>query len=389
MDLVTLNNILNKHFKPNFQSADHAIYYPECVGVIQEDKMDAPNTNDYERSGKGFSGVAYRERTYKDQPFSMNIEYNEVVNRFEAILSNQSPYNIEDETAKTKGIGIGGEIGMNEVVDIIENQTDRDFIKFVKSMVFLSCKNIQCAVTIPNEGSSSFDISGICSRQFMFENPVYFEGWNHRCTVEEQSVPDDTVVVGEGCFYARRDAGDFTPMKKYFNGGNSGAFDPITGTDKRYDALVLYENTKSGHTDNTLLIVQGVAGGSPTIPTDTDIETAVDAVLAGARWVRVADVYIDELATFVVINTADIGIPTAAAYTFNKTALPFTAITKTDSWFLDDYLVYSKINGVHKRNTNNVASVTATALTFSSATSDMIEVGYQIAVSDMWNQLQL
>ncbi len=221
MDLISSRNILGKDLYPNFLSADHVLYFPEAVGVIQAAGTDNPNVNDFERMGLGVTGNSYTERTYKDQPWSMEVQYQEWLNRFQAIFTNQNPDDVESEASGADLIMVGGEIGLTESLDIFINQTDRDRTNFVKSMSYLDSTKNEYPTEVPMEGSSNVNLAGTAKRLIMANKPICVEGWGHKLTVEEQSVPDDTVLVGSGPLWLARDPSSYsgTPRKAHYGGG--------------------------------------------------------------------------------------------------------------------------------------------------------------------------
>ncbi len=394
MDLISSRNILGKDLYPNFLSADHVLYFPEAVGVIQAAGTDNPNVNDFERMGLGVTGNSYTERTYKDQPWSMEVQYQEWLNRFQAIFTNQNPDDVESEASGADLIMVGGEIGLTESLDIFINQTDRDRTNFVKSMSYLDSTKNEYPTEVPMEGSSNVNLAGTAKRLIMANKPICVEGWGHKLTVEEQSVPDDTVLVGSGPLWLARDPSSYsgTPRKAHYGGGTpigTGVIG-VVASDSRYTSIIAYETSKDGYTDIAWTTVDGTADASPTKPTDGDIEAAVDVLSSGARWCRVADILVDETAPSVVINTADINLAELPSdtFTFYNTALAIpTVVSSSDSWYIFDYALAIKLNGVHKRNTNNISSQDATTIVFGGTITDMVEVFYFTEPTTKWNQL--
>ena len=397
MDLVTNANILNKKMFPNFLSTDHVLYFPEAVGVIQALGRDDPNVNDYERMGSGVDGISYKESTFKDQPWDMEIEYNEaIINRFIAIVLNQNPDDAEQEDSS--GIDLvmaGGSFGLVIDLDIVINQTDRANVNYVKSQIILLSEQNKTPTEIPNEGSSKVSLSGVASRQFDANKPACMEGWGHVGTIAEQTVPDDTVSCTATPFWLARDPAAYagSPRKAYYKGGTPIAAAVIgsVAANDRYTAIVVYETSKGGYTDLAFTTVDGAENVAPVKVTDAAIEVAVDAIVADARWCRVADILVTEVGA-VVINTADINMPILPAntYTFYNTAVAPTAQHKADGWFIYDYVIALKKNGVHKRDTTGIASQTATTIVFSTAAdaTAMFEVIYWAEPMAKWNQLQ-
>ena len=391
MDISQLTEILGKHWKLNLLSSKQVIYSDETGGVVQEQKLSNPNLDDYERYGKGISGVAQRSRTYKDQPVTFGIEYQECLTRFHALITDQNPDTIERETASSVVQGFGGEIGLNEKIDIIENQMDRENTNYVKSMVFLNCRNNSLETTIPNLGSASFAYSAIADRGFLLDHPVDFEGWQHEIEVAAQGTPDDTALIASGCGYLRRDAGTFIPRKVLYSGGSTIAV-TVVAADSKYVSVVLYETSSNGYSDLALLMVDGAEATPPVRPSDSDIETEVDIAssMAASRWVRVCDILVDETVS-PIVNTADISLEGMHIFTYLNSSIILSDETAADAWFLsawDKHLIFLKQSGAHKRVSSGIASVTDTALTMSSKTTSMIEVCYPVQrPAAIWNPL--
>jgi hypothetical protein len=244
------------------------------------------------------------------------------------------------------------------------------------------------------EGSSSVNLAGTAKRLIMANKPVCVEGWGHKLTVAEQSVPDDTVLVGAGPLWLARDPSSYsgTPRKARYDGGTpigTGVIG-VVASDSRYTSIVAYETSKDGYTDLAWTTVDGSSAATPTKPTDSDIETAVDVLSSGARWCRVADILVDETAPSVVINTADINLAElpSKTFTFYNTALSIPSVVSgADSWYIFDYVVGLKLDGVHKRNTNNISSQSDTTIQFGGAITNMVEVFYFTEPTTKWNQL--
>lgn len=388
MQLITSKPINNANFKPIMLSTDHIIYDDELVGVIQEDKLSTPTVDKIDRSGKGVPGIANRSSQYKEQPVSLSVKYNEALNRVHGIITNQNPDLIEKEENKVEGIGQGGEIGLNENFDILENQINRNNDKYVKSMMFFNCGQNELDTTIPNNDYSTVDYTGVADRGYMFDLPLYLEGWGHKITIAEQAVPDLTVQLSKGCNWLRRDAGSFVPRKAYLLAMNSSAF-VNPAANPYYGSLVAYENTNDGYSDLLLTIVYGAEAASPVKSTDTEIETAIDLLSSGARWCRLCDIEI-AVATTTIIDSM-IELPALAIYTLNNTSIPVSTEAAADGWFQlswSRFLLMLKQAGEHKQNNANISSMTATTLTLSSAITDMIELAYLIQCpADVWNAL--
>lgn len=392
MALSSLDNILGKHMFPNFLSKNHVLYFPEAVGVITSGGLPQPNVDEYERKGWGVDGIAYREQTFRDQPWSMEIEHNEAFNRFVAIVSDQNPYDAEsEETTGVDPIAAGGCIALTDNLDIVVNQRDRSNSKFVKSLCYFNSTKNKMPVDIPNEGSSKVSLSGTATRGYQFNKPAFLEGWGHLLSGSALSTPDDTITLSSGCVWLRRSTGsDWTPKKCFYKGGTpftTGTISPVTA-DARYSSLVAYESTKEGYSDLDFLLVDGTETSSPTVPSDSECETQVDAISSGARWCRLFDIYVDET-TSVIIDQADIQKGSLESNTLNfvKTALALTSAMKKDPFFFLDYLIYLKIDGMHKSNKNNILSDSPSSLIFSSKIQNLIEVVYLIEPAAQWNPL--
>lgn len=389
MELSTSENILGKHFDLSILSKSYMLYPDELQGIYQDQTLSNPNVNEYERMGKGIDGISYTEQTYKNVDFAFDYEYQEVLNLVKAIVTNQNPDWIEDDTIDKAEV-VGRDIGLNETIDIFENQKNRAFTDYVKGISFLKCKNNKVESTIPLENSSTFAQTGKADSRFESGNPIYIEGWNAENTTSEQGTPDATALISKGGGWFRRAAGTYNPVKKYFAGGNTASFSVVTA-DSRIDAVVLYETSKNGRNDTVLLIVEGTEAASPIAPSDSDIETAVDAAstLSDSRWVRLANVTIDETSS-PIVNTADIARYTMTTFTFNNTPLELPSEVAESTWFLpiwSNYLMFLKDNGKQKRVASGITSVSSTVLTYSAATSNIIEVGYLVAKGTMWNPL--
>jgi hypothetical protein len=289
-------------------------------------------------------------------------------------------------------VQVGGEIGLTDDIDIVINQVDRTNTNFVKSIVCFESEKNKKPISIPMEGSSSVALSGTAKRIFTTNKPACMEGFGHKITVSEQAVPDDTVLMSAGCLWLRRDPAALagTPRKAYYDGGTPiGAGDiGSVAANPRYTAIIAYETTKSGYSDLAWTTVDGAENATPVLVTDAAAESAVDALSSGARWCIVTQILVDEVGA-VVINTADINkqaLP-SNTFTFYNTAIAIPAKLQEDSWYLFDYIGAIKIDGAHKRNTNNISSQTATTIVFSSSTTSMVEVFYWTEPTAKWNQL--
>jgi hypothetical protein len=399
MDLSTQPNILNKNVFPNFLSENHVLYYPEVVGLIQATGREAPNINTYQRMGAGVNGVSKFDQTFTDQPFSFSIEYDEPMqNRFMALFTDQNPDDAESTVSGSDMIITGGAIGINTKFDVVENQTDQCGENFVKSSVLIDCQQTTYPTTIPNEGSGTIEATGTCKRQYDNNKPAMAEGWGHTTTVAQQTVPDDTVLVGKGAIWLARDPASYTgtPRKGYYKGGTpivAGLITPVVANDK-YVAIIAYETSKNGYTDIAWTVLDGAENATPVKLTDTEIEAAVDAISSGARWCCIAQILVDEIgAGPVVINTADINLQELPGntFTFYQTAIAFSTDQCKDTFLQFDYALVIKENGIRKTDTNNITGQTATTIVFGgsiiTAGVTMVEVIYYTEPLAKYNQL--
>lgn len=370
----------NPHCLLDLFSENHVLYEIRNRGHVNPFSIPAPNVTDVDLMGIGMEGISYSERIYKDQPWSMTTWDYLPIDKVRAIFVDSNPEDAESETAGTAGVAIGGAIGMADPVDVICNILNSARSLVVQSRVVLKSLKNSHPAELQQEGALTIAVGGTAKRAYEFNKPCYKEGWQHNCGVAEQSVPNDTALVTVGPAWLRRDAGTFEPRKVHYKGASTVAFVANAAGNIRVDTLVLYE-TGMNYNNLALLIVKGAeiaAPGPAVVTSDADVEIAVDAVDSGARWVRLADIAISEVGpAAVVINTADITLPTATVFTFNKTALLRTTKMAEDDFLMHSYVVAIWEDGVLKEDTVNVASTAAANLTLSAAVSTMIDVLYR------------
>ena len=382
LDMVVQKNILAKYFKPLINSRDFALYSDQLYMITGDLGLANPNINEYERRVEGQSGIYYRERTYNDQPWSMATEYNEAIDRLDAIFSNQPPSQVEDESSGNTLVARGGEVGIDAKNDIFHNQLDRTNTNFVKSLVYFNSRNNQVEITIPHENSSGKSLSGVAARGYAVNKPFFFEGWGVSDKVQGtgETVPDAKTNWTEGGCWLRRDDDTKLPYKAFQLGGQITHTTPAA--DPRYDAVIAYESNGDG-TDYAIMVVEGTEAATPVKVLDSAIETAVDLVISGARWCRLGDVYVEVLPT---IEDSDITRPELAVATFHKTPIAIPVALKEDAFFIFDYVAYMKQTGEWKDNTRNITE-SSTAITFTVAITNMFEVGYWVEPQARWNEI--
>lgn len=369
-------NQLGSYVVLDIFSKDHVLYNDKNKGEIGSWGLPKANIATYDRKGLGIEGVSKTAQTFTDQPWSYSGETDRVVNKWMGVFANQNPEDVEGETSGSDVLVVtGGAIELDAELDLISNVLDETRTNVISSVcIFKSTKNAS-PTSVPTEGSNSVALEGTGKRGYNANKPTYYEGWLSNISVAEQSVPDNTALVGSGPAWLRRAAGTFVPRKVNYKGATSPVI-AANAANSRYVALVLYE-TGMEYNNLALTTVDGAENAVPVKVLDAAIEAAVDAIDTGARWVRLADILITEVApAAVVINTADIEAVTKTTFTYNKTALIISAQFATDSFLMHDYLIQIREDGVYKEDRVNITSDTATVLTYSAATSDMIEIAY-------------
>jgi hypothetical protein len=373
---------LGDRYYPTLRSCTHTLYDKDTRGFILETGRETANVDTYERQGLGTTGISKTSQTFRNQPYTINTEVDKNnVSRFEAIVFNQNPQDAESETSGAEIVSAGGAIALTSKFDVVMNILGVNNTNFVASSVLIDCQQNAPNPTTPMTGSPAFSVSGLADRQYDTNKPAMLEGWGRSNTVTPQTVPDDTVQVSAGAIWLRRDDSALTgtPRRCYYAGGTpiAAAVIGAVTANSRYTSIIAYENSKDGYTDILWTTLDGAEAATPVKPTQTEIETAVDALSSGARWCEVSVILVDETTT-VVINTADIIDPVLPSnvFTMYQTGTAISDTMKTDSYLVFDYAVNLKLDGTSQKNLANVTNQSSTTITFGSPNPTMIEIIY-------------
>jgi len=305
---------------------------------IQDLATGEPKTETKKGGGYGREGFVWKFTNLIEYGFKCAVTDNptsKAVSKILSVLRNKYPY-----TNTTLGWSGFPENKSHWLQHYIDRSNDLIVRSVLTSEVFIDGDPTKT----PLSDAESFELTGTAKRtvKTIDQYPIFLEGWGFSGTVTPSATPDNKAVVGAGHGWARRGTGTYVPKHFYFpTATNSATFGVVTA-DSRIDSLVIY---LSANGTPTLLKVVGTQGASPTAPSDSDIDTAVDAVLTGALWVRVADVTVTETTT-VVIATADIDTSILSGATLTRT---FTAIAHgetKDSYYPFTYSLVVYVNGL-------------------------------------------
>lgn len=345
------------------------------------------NYSDYEERSSGVQGIAFQDQIFEKSNFNADIKVKFwMINAIDALLRDQNPAHAENESISAPLVMLSGAINFAKKIHLMGHHLNAARTKVVRGMMALDIAKVKFGA----KGSFTADITipfaGEAKRVFFANKQPWVDVFGHNCRIEEQETPDDTCVIGTGPVALRRVSMiGLRPVLKPITKQTSPAFDPISATDPKIDALVAYESG-TGYNDISIFVVEGVESATPSAPGDTDIETEVDALNAGARWCRLANINITE-ASSVLINTADIEIPAATSYTFSRTALALDDVDEAftqDSFILHKYIMGLFMNGILKSETLGVnkASCNATTLVFSAPVSGLISAWFWTEIGD-------
>lgn len=379
----TETNILGKNLRMILNSQHHIQYETDLKGIqTDENLMDNPNVDTYERRGWGTDGISYKEQTFSDQPWTMGFEYQELVNRIQAMMRDVDPVYIESEDTSAELTGVDTSINLDANIDIFINQTDRTNTNYVKSICYLNSDNNMESQTAPHTGSGATTISGTADRGIKYNKPVFFEGWGRLgCAVTPAGTPDATTTTASGTIWIRNTTATDVARKCRCTGGVITHSTP--SANPRIDAIVAYE-TEGNDYHLGIVAVEGAENASPTAPSDSDIQTAIDsAAFTNARWHRIANIAVE--VTGPTIAASDITMATATTFTYAKVPLALSSTIKSNSYYVFDYPIYVKIGGVYKDNTSGVTTDNATNLVLAVATGNLVEVLYFVAPAAIWD----
>lgn len=229
-------------------------------------------------------------------------------------------------------------------------------------------------------------MSGTAMRGYLSNRPLRFEGWGRQgCDTTPHAVPpgDTQTITADGVVWLRNTTTG-NPRKAWCVGATNTHAAPAANP--RYDVVIAVEEN-SGQYRVPVALVAGAELAIPVVPNDAAVQVAVDAAyFAGARWTRLADVYV-EVAP-VTIVAADITQTTIQTLTYFNTALALSTKVKEDSFLIWDYLIYVKVGGLYKNNLVGITSETNAVLTLDAATTDMVEVVYSEDIVTKYDPLE-
>jgi len=388
MELSRERNVLAKDFMPNINSSHHCLYFPELVGIMTDDEgLSKPNVDEYERRGKGVAGVDYAEQSFKDQPFTNTIEYNESPNRILAILTDQVPDYSEGDTTGLPAQAYGGEVGLDSEADYFFNKVGRDGTKFESSYAYFYLTKIKWDHKNPHTGSSNVSIDATARRGFVYQKPIYFEGWGYLDNVTSAStVPDAITTTSLGSVWLRPAvAGDKNPKKAWTEGG--AITHVAAAANPRIDLIVAYEETRDQRVV-PIVAVEGAELAIPVKPTPADVKAAIDAItgMTDTRWCIIAAVAITVAPLTIVAG--DITMETIQVNALSETPILVPAKFKTDAFYKFTYMLYARLDGDIKQDTNNIGAQTVANFNLAAAHQGMLEAMYLTEPIAKYNVLE-
>lgn len=360
----------------DFYSKRYALY--EVKGIQEPDYER--QADDYDERGAGTDGVVLQEQIYNNYTFSADIRtWRPFSNSIDAILQDRNPGYGDSQSAGDPLILVGGSLSMAKKLQIMAHLLSEDRTKVVGGLMAFDVSKIAFGAKATFTAEVNVPFAGEATRVYSANKYPYVDVFQHNVSVSQQATPDDTCEVGNGSVALRRETmTDIRPILKPLKKQTSATFNVVT-SDSRIDALVAYE-TGNGYNDVALTIVEGTETASPTPPADADIETAVDALNSGARWCRLANITVDET-TGVLVEAADIEIPSASTFTLTKTALALNDVDEAyteDSFIMHSHVMACAINGELKDNLIGIDTATCneTTFAFQSPQSGLIALFY-------------
>jgi hypothetical protein len=292
----------------------------------------------YENGQNGYTAIM---KFLKD--FKLDLKYkvfDSVKDQTKFIQSNNYPFAAEVSTYAVPQAYNASDIQFWAKLDFLGSGANAG--KIVYSAIGLNGRNWKIVagnLPLGKADVQEVTINGLVQQAAQFGHPMPMDGFGSLIDVLQTTVlGTDSTLIGYGCAAIKR------VNKTLFERINVPPdLTPPTHTsvtaDPRYDALVLYR-TLTGPRDFALLVVKGAELAVPVKVADAVIETAVDAVVLGAAWVRLADIKITEVGVApVLIVAADIEYEVKTTYTLHTTALPLLGEYDKD-FFSDAYIPF-------------------------------------------------
>ena len=260
------------------------------------------NSDEKKFNSTGKVGVYHFEKILTDYPIELNRKvFNINTDDLRAVIRGLDP------NQNVRAIGIGGENSLVNIVSIHkEKNEDTGELQLTDSEVAFECRLEDSGSHTLSDGDLELKVSGVATRCISFNKPVFNEGWCTNVNVTAKSTPSPSVNISGGGGWFRRNSltASIKPSKYFIQKEEEWDTNATVVTaNSRYDAIVSYYDSVNEVVK--MLYVEGTEAASPSKVSDSDIETAVDGVLSGALWVRIADVLVDETTT-VAISDSDI-----------------------------------------------------------------------------------